>query len=394
MYEKRQASMKRIESIDAIRGLSLFGILIVNILSFHAPYFLYGGKSETSWLDDFILMLIDIFVQASFYPLFALLFGIGIYMMYERQESLGIHSNTILIRRFIILSIIGMIHGLLLWYGDILLTYGVFGLMSLAFLQKNIKTLLKWVGGLLVFSTLLFTWMSYEVRNKIEGYSDVVAIEQSIINFRGSFDDIFQQNLQNWLISYSPIQWVIMCFVILPMFLIGIVIKKSGWIDDPSKHDKQIKRWIFVSFILFLVFKIGPYTFGNPIWLEYAQDVIGGSSLSLFYFLALLLLFKGRNLHQIRRILSNIGKISLSNYMFQSFICFVIFYGVGFNLYHQLNMSELMAIALMIYIFQLVISQWYIKKFYFGPFEWIYRTLTYAKRQPFVKEAFHEKKMD
>lgn len=394
MYEKRQASMKRIESIDAIRGLSLFGILIVNILSFHAPYFLSGGKSETSWLDDFILMLIDIFVQASFYPLFALLFGIGIYMMYERQESLGIHSNTILIRRFIILSIIGMIHGLLLWYGDILLTYGVFGLMSLAFLQKNIKTLLKWAGCLLVFSTLLFTWMSYEVRNKIEGYSDVVAIEQSIINFRGSFDDIFQQNLQNWLISYSPYQWVIMCFVILPMFLIGIVIKKSGWIDDPSKHDKQIKRWIFVSFILFLVFKIGPYTFGNPIWLEYAQDVIGGSSLSLFYFLALLLLFKGRNLHHIRRILSNIGKLSLSNYIFQSAICFVIFYGVGFNLYHQLNMSELMAIALMIYIFQLVISQWYIKKFYFGPFEWIYRTLTYAKRQPFVKEAFHEKKMD
>src|SRR5690606_20443175 len=132
----------------------------------------------------------------------------------------------------------------------------------------------------------------------------------------------------NWLISYSPIQWVIMCFVILPMFLIGIVIKKSGWIDDPSKHDKQIKRWIFVSFILFLVFKIGPYTFGNPIWLEYAQDVIGGSSLSLFYFLALLLLFKGRNLHHIRRILSNIGKLSLSNYIFQSAICFVIFYGV------------------------------------------------------------------
>src|SRR5690606_1077175 len=154
-------------------------------------------------------------------------------------------SNTILIRRFIILSIIGMIHGLLLWYGDILLTYGVFGLVSLAFLQKNIKTLLKWAGCLLVFSTLLFTWMSYEVRNKIEGYSDVVAIEQSIINFRGSFDDIFQQNLQNWLISYSPYQWVIMCFVILPMFLIGIVIKKSGWIDETSKHDNQIKRWIF-----------------------------------------------------------------------------------------------------------------------------------------------------
>ncbi|MGM8214701.1 DUF418 domain-containing protein [Bacillaceae bacterium W0354] len=382
------ASVNRIETIDAIRGLSLFGILVVNILSFHAPYFFYGGDGARNTIDEVILTGIDIFVQASFYPLFSLLFGIGIYIMYERLMSQHMNPKKILIRRLIVLSAIGIVHGIVLWYGDILLTYGLIGLVSLMFLKKNSQLLLKWALSLLILPTILFTILLYfQSQEYVIDVVDHAAINESIQHFKGSYVNILEQNLTNWKIAYHPAQMIFMLFAILPMFLIGMIMKKKGWINQPDYYKEVLKKWLIVSLIIFILFKMVPYFFGMPLWFEFAQDVIGGSASAVFYFLLCTLLLRGRNLQKVRRILSNIGKLSLSNYVMQSVICFFLFYGVGLNLYNQLNVVTLMFIAVAIYTVQLIISKWYVKHYYFGPLEWIYRTLTYGKRQPMKKEA-------
>ena len=377
----------RIESLDAVRGVALLGILIVNSLSFHAPYFFYGGEGDYSATDNVLLMVIDMFVQASFYPLFSLLFGIGLYMMYNRQLKITDRPYSILIRRMIILAAIGVIHGIFLWYGDILLTYAVFGMISLLFIHKKPASILKWALSLLMIPTILMTWSFYSMRNELSSLGNQTAIAESIDAFKGSYSDIFQQNLTNWLMSYDIYQWIIMLFIILPMMLLGIMIQKKGWLKNINTHANELKWWLLISFILFASFKMVPYLFGMPIWFEYAQDVIGGSFSSLFYFILFIFLFKGRYLQFIRRILSNAGKLSLTNYVTQSVICFFIFYGVGFNLYNELSIGTLLIIVFTIYIVQLLVSNWYVKRYKFGPLEWVYRSLTYQAFQPMKKEG-------
>ncbi|MGP4073460.1 DUF418 domain-containing protein [Piscibacillus sp. B03] len=381
---------KRYDSIDAIRGFSLLGILIVNLLSFHSPHFMYGGLREfySGGIDAVTLFFIDIFAQASFYPLFSLLFGIGIYMMYVRLKEKEVDAITILRRRMIILAGLGLIHGLFIWYGDILLTYGVIGLVSLLFLNRTNRSLLKWALSLLLIGTALLIMLMYPVRNEIADFSiNHVSIEASYEQYTGGIGDVFSQNLADWKYANDPFMWFFSLFNILPMFLLGMFFYKNGWIKEPNVHKATIKKWLVVTFITFLVFKVLPYVNGNPLWFESAQDTIGGSALSIFFFLVGLLVFNGRNFQRIKGILSNVGRLSLTNYLMQSVIGVFIFYGIGLNLYGKLHAFTLIVIALVVFLLQIIFSRWYIQKFHYGPFEWLYRTFTYGQRQPFIKKG-------
>ncbi|WP_162297814.1 DUF418 domain-containing protein [Halalkalibacillus sediminis] len=374
----------RIESLDAVRGFSLLGILIVNLLSFHAPHFMYGGgEGSYSASDERWLAFIDMFIQASFYPLFSLMFGIGLYMMYEKMDS--DKSKTVIRRRMFVLAGLGIVHGITLWYGDILLTYAVIGLVAILFIKHKESTLKIWAFSLLVIPTALVTWLYYGVRTQLEGYRDTESIRQSYENFTGSISDIWQQNFSNWLVMVSPMQWIFTFSSILPMFILGMIFAKRGWHKNPKDHLSAIYLWMGVSFFLFITFKIGPYFFGMPEWFDLAQDLIGGSFSSIFYFFALLIFFTSDWSKIIKKLLAWVGKLSLTNYVMQSAICFFVFYGVGLEQYGQLQMYELILIALLIYSFQILFSYLYLKIFRFGPLEWVYRSLTYGKTQPFLK---------
>ncbi|MFD2639417.1 DUF418 domain-containing protein [Piscibacillus salipiscarius] len=381
---------KRNESIDAIRGFSLFGILLVNLLSFHSPHFMYGGLRDfySNGFDAITLGFIDIFAQASFYPLFSMLFGIGIYMMYERLHAQGNNAMTVLKRRMLILASLGLIHGLFIWYGDILLTYGVIGLLSLLFIKKPSLSLLKWSLSLLLIGATILVLISFPVREQLEQMSvSEAGIQVSYDHYTGNLQDVMKQNLADWKYSNDPFMWVFSLFNILPLFLLGMFLQKRGWLQSPDDHSSSIKQWLMFSFLLFITIKVSPYLFGNPLWFESVQDTIGGSALSVVYLLTALLFFNSRNAQMIKRILSNVGRLSLSNYLMQSLFSIFIFYGIGLNLYGKLHAFTLVIIALVIYSFQLLFSSWYIKRFHYGPFEWLYRSLTYGQRQRFIKKG-------
>ncbi|SEP82524.1 DUF418 domain-containing protein [Piscibacillus halophilus] len=380
----------RIESIDTVRGFSLLGILIVNLLSFHSPHFIYGGLKDFygNGFDALSLAFIDIFAQASFYPLFSMLFGVGIYMMYEKLEQRGAKTMSIIRRRMLILSIFGLIHGLFIWYGDILLTYGIVGFISLLFLKKTIQSLVKWSFSLLLSVSAILVLLVFPVRNELEEISvNHQGIQAAYDNYTGTLLSALNQNIADWVYSNDPFTWIFSIFTILPMFLLGMMIQKNGWTRDPKASSSSINRWLIGAFTLFVLFKIGPYFFGNPLWFESAQDTIGGSALSVFYFLGALVLFNRRNFHWLKGILSKVGKLSLTNYLMQSLLGIVIFYGFGLNLYGKLHAFTLITLAILLFSVQILFSHWYVKRFRFGPFEWIYRSLTYRQKQPFVKKG-------
>ncbi|TFB22053.1 DUF418 domain-containing protein [Filobacillus milosensis] len=383
--EHGQPNQNRVIAIDAIRGIALFGILMVNLLSFHSPHFLYGGK-EDFYDNGSVLAVIDIFFQASFYPLFSMLFGLGMYMMYERLQEKGLEQKPILVRRMVILAVFGLVHGIFIWYGDIMLVYGIIGLISLVFINKSSASLKKWAFGFLIVVTVIMSALSFGARELLDTINQA-KINQSFTHYQGDFSSILQQNVNDWVYMNNPFQWIIIFLNILPMFLFGMMIQKRGWVRDLSDHRKDIKTWLIGTFAIFVVFKVGPYLFGMPTWLNSAQDMIGGSFSSIFYFLLFLVLINKRNVSLITRILSNVGRLSLTNYIMQSLLGVLIFYGIGFNLYGSLTAFELILVAILIFSFQMLFSYWYVKYFRYGPLEWVYRSLTYRERQPMLKKG-------
>ena len=381
-----QPMKKRITAIDAIRGFSLFGILVVNMLSFHSPHFMYGGKrsfyesleANGEFVDSNVLLtVIDLFFQASFYPLFSLLFGIGLWMMYQGKETSV--AKKVLTKRLFILMVIGLLHGIFIWHRDILLTYSIIGMISILFLNHSTKTILTWAVGLLGVRIRLLTLASYSVREQMD-----MAFQGEIIHaiegYRGSYFDSLQQNLTDWLVMVQPLQMLSTLLTILPMFLIGMVIGRSGVLSKPNEHLRTIMGTIVVTFIIFVIFKGGPYLLEHKAWLNVAQDTIGGSASAIFYFFVLLLLFSKGSSTLMVRLFSSMGKLSLTNYLLQSIIGVSIFYGFGLSLYGTQPLSKLMLLVLIIYIIQLILSFVYLKKFRYGPMEWIYRSLTYGKK--------------
>ncbi|QKY68544.1 DUF418 domain-containing protein [Lentibacillus sp. CBA3610] len=375
---------ERMMWIDAARGFAILGIFVVNIGAFSAPYFLYGGEMDAwpSELDQFIQIVIDIFFQASFYTLFSILFGFGLQILKERLEEKDIAVIPFLFRRLVILIGFGLVHAFLIWHGDILLSYGMIGLFLLAFINSSDRVILTWGSLMLGISVFLYTAMLYNVRDFL-GTSDAAGISLAKENYNS--DDlsvILGQNLNDWLYSNGLFSYVLLGTTLLPLFLFGAYLGRKRWLHKPTEHrQKLVAGWI-ISLIFFIVLKAGPYLYGNPEWFSYAQDNVGGAASALFYLFSITLLGQSRFGKKVLKPFSYVGRMSLSNYILQSVICFVLFYGIGFGLYGSVRPIEAMGIVLIVYSLQIVLSKWWTARFRYGPLEWAWRSLTYKKRQP------------
>ncbi|MFA1818979.1 DUF418 domain-containing protein [Virgibacillus oceani] len=377
----------RLVWIDAARGFAIFGIFIVNILGFSAPYFLYGGAEDvwTSPIDQFIQAIIDIFFQASFYTLFSFLFGFSIQLMTDRLAEKNIAFYMILLRRLIVLIGFGFIHSFLLWHGDILLSYGIIGLLLLFFLQVRSRTILMWGMVLLSVTVGLFTLLLYQVRDHLDWYS-VAAVSQAFENYQeSSLLVILSQNYNDWVYANGGIAYLPLAGILLPLFLFGMYAARQRIFHEPKKHLSLLKRLWYISFVLFIAFKLGPYFYGNPTWFSYIQDNIGGTASAIFYLLSITIMAQTELGKKLIKPFIYVGRMALTNYVFQSVISFTLFYGVGFGLYGSVSPTIGVVIVMIVFIFQVFFSKWWFQRFRFGPLEWVWRTLTYLKKQPLRK---------
>ncbi|MRG87040.1 DUF418 domain-containing protein [Salinibacillus xinjiangensis] len=376
---------KRLPWVDAARGFALFGILMVNVPAFNAPYFLYGGE-QLFWdqpLDHTIQDIIDIFFQASFYTLFSLLFGFGMQMMKERA------GQGILIRRLLILLGFGLIHAFFIWHGDILISYAVVGVLLFFFFSTKPKTLLKWFFILSIVPTLLYTWLLYMSRDYL-GWVNRPAISDALANYSSeSWILILKQNYQDWMYVNEGIGFIFLIISLLPMFLIGMFFMKKRWLHEVEDHQPILKKILGISLFVFILFKAGPYMWGRPDWFNFAQDQIGGAASSIFYVVGITLLFQHSWWRKSLNLLTYVGRMSITNYISQSIICFILFYGPGFNLYGKVSPAWSVVIVIGIFICQIFASKWWLTHFQYGPLEWVWRSLTYNQRQPLKKLKKH-----
>ena len=374
----------RLMWIDATRGFAMLGIFIVNIGAFSSPFFRYGGE-DLYWqqpIDQYTLAIVDIFFQASFYTLFSILFGFGIQLMKESIERKKMHPTSVLIRRLSALIAFGLIHAFLIWHGDILLSYGLVGFVLLLFLDRKNSTLIGWAAALLGGSTVLFSSLLYMMRGQLDQVN-VQVIKQAFENYQSSnLLAIWTQNYQDWQVDHGVAGFILLVVMLLPLFLIGMYLARTRSLHEPeNNHNLLVKGWVLTLFI-FIVFKAGPYLFGNPTWLSIIQDYIGGTASALFYLFTITLLAQKAGGKKLLAPFAAVGRMAFTNYILQSVLSVLLFYGIGLGLYGKVPPFSAVILAVFLFIFQVFLSTWWLNRYHYGPLEWIWRTFTYGERPP------------
>jgi uncharacterized protein len=384
---------RRIVSLDMMRGFAILGIFLVNMLSFHSP-FLYIEPLEW-WedpLDQGIYMFIDIFIQASFYPLFSMLFGYGLVMLSEKTQQKGLSFYPIALRRLFFLLIVGLAHAIFVWHGDILFNYALLGFIFLLFIKLSGKKMLVLGSIFYLLPNLLLLGLLGMTVLLMPGAESTVSVpllaSQSMDVYQyGTFLEITKQRIADW--SYTNNVWglVLMLFTLFPLFLIGGGAAKYKWFEKTSQYRKGFMIAFFITFILGLFFKLTPYLGTANLATYYMQDMFGGPLLAISYGLMIAHLAETKWLHKFVTLISSVGKMSFSHYLFQSILSTLIFYQYGLGLYGQVSVASGTLLVLIIYGSQLVFSTLWLKNYYYGPLEWIWRNFTYKSKQKLRKEV-------
>lgn len=360
------------------------------------------------WIDDwdpYIDKLYVVLIKGKFYTMFSFMFGIGFILFMERASK-SVHKPRLLYaRRMLVLLGIGLINGILLWYGDILVTYALFGFILLLFYKASLKVLLTFSMGLVaVYNVLIY--VSVSLKNLggktvvTDNFSpELMEIQQkmnSALNHygEGSYAEIILQNFHDWLFVFSS-GFISALFLVLPMFLLGCYVGKRKLLDRISDHVSFIKKvWIYslVFGIILQVVKLWGYVHINAypdsiytFW-YFVGVSIGDPFVCFFYITSIVLLFHKRIFKNLFIHISRVGQMALSHYLLQSVVCTFIFYNYGLGLYGQIGFGVGLVLAFIIYIAQVWFSLVWFKRFRYGPFEWIWRMLTYGSKIEYKRE--------
>ncbi|GLC87759.1 DUF418 domain-containing protein [Lysinibacillus piscis] len=370
---------ERITTLDILRGISLFGILLVNMFAFYTPLpyidlaTWFTVPSDIVWQQN-----LDIYVQGSFYPLFSMLFGYGLAMQWQKAQQQGQRFYAIGFRRLAVLFAFGLCHALLIWWGDILMTYAFCGVFLLLLLRLRPIWLL--VIGVLISGLIQgFMLLVIAVSDiSINDYLDIVAIEQAITAYgTGTWLDAFTQRLTDLSVQLNPAMWIASLFTILPYMLIGAAASKWRLVER-AKELKWLWLVLAISGLALGIFlKSLPIVSTRTYFLDYVKTYVGGPILSIGYVGLIVLLCLLPIIPTLLRPFAKIGRMSMTMYILQSLIGTCLFYHFGFGWYGKVGVSTGVLIAIAIIITQMVLAEIWLSKWKQGPLEAIWRKFTY-----------------
>ncbi|OWA33683.1 hypothetical protein B9G55_20290 [Saccharibacillus sp. O16] len=393
---------KRVTLIDALRGFSLSGIIVANMLIFQ-----YGlmGESQPEWFgiggaDLAFHSFLFIAVVGSFMPIFAFMFGFGMAKSADSLRARELRPKWHLARRFLLLFILGMLHAHFIWEGDILTFYGMTGFFLLLFLNRKPKTQLIW-AVLLMIAMGVLGFVPDEQGVPVFGESEhtqAYVMQSRDVYSSGTYGEIkdFRNNAdpfgeeEGWMMAIGSL---LAPLLISPMFLLGMRAARTGTFDDPEASRRIYRRRAAILIpigLLTKAFSVLAPQFGAPnIPGIGVGTMVGGSLLALGYIYAFALIYPRLRASSLMGRFEAVGKLSLTNYLMQSIICTTIFYGYGLGLFGRAGVFVGAMIVLGVYAVQLWLSPLYLKKFRTGPVEKLLRIGTYLsfKGQPRKKRA-------
>ncbi|MNJ87784.1 hypothetical protein D3C87_53160 [compost metagenome] len=382
----------RYAHIDALRGIAVFGILLVNIWSFIWGFnsLRYGVLPVTATLFDVLsVAFVAFFAEQKFYPIFAFLFGASFVLITRSaRQTLGRWSEAeqLYRRRMKWLLACGIVHGVLIWFGDILTVYAIAGFWVLsglanARLSKVRKHLYVWLGvffALLLLNFFLGTQLFSADDLAAQSKNEVYGVEAArTIYTTGGYFSIALQRIRDYVSVTTQSVFILPHIAVL--FLLGVMSVRCGWLTQPWRHTHLWRRVRLIGFAIGIPFNLAwatlilteaidplhpsPYSYIAYAWLP-----VGGVCLAAAYVACLML--AGPALQRwLADWLAPVGRMALTNYLMQSLLCSILIQGFGFGLGASLPPAGWLSIAFGVMLLQLFVSRWWLGTHTQGPLE-------------------------
>jgi uncharacterized protein len=423
----------RIKTIDIIRGVALCGILLMNIPGFGISWAAFDSirRGPHNTADYYTDQVIAVFFEGTMRGLFSMLFGAGMILFTQNKTNKPGQATVgeLYYRRLFWLTLFGVVNAyIFLWIGDILYFYGLCGMVLYPFRKTAGKWLVVIALGLMAIGALRNQWSYSETRQTRALYLEAIAAEKSntkltaeqeeakaswpsyerrvpvegfitdhVSQMRSGYGTVFNHYLP-WNSSgeaWGMNQWGMWDCV--SMMLIGMALFGLGYFSNKCSTSTYLMGLILgygigipVGYVIYHGFDLGTLNYGKYVDAFRVNHQVLYDVKRIFLCLGhaslIMLVFRSRVVPWLMKALANVGQMAFTNYLMQSIICTLFFYGYGLGNYNKLKLHELYYVVGSVWIFQLIASSIWLRYFRFGPFEWLWRSLTYWKKQPMKKE--------
>ncbi len=386
----------RLPTLDVLRGIAILGILLANISIFGGLEF--QGLTVHPPLEQpnaAIDVLTAAFVNGKFRSTLAVLFGAGLWIYFQRHINIP-NWRAHYIKRMAILTAIGFLHMNFMWWGDILFIYGIMGMITcffVGFSQSKIKITIFICGAIVLINGINTAWQfASEQASSFASLDKGVYSDEILLYQKGSyfdqvsyrFADFAPEYLWNTLISNLEI-----VLALLPLFLIGLLLGRSGFFAAPMRHPAR--TWLIaVGLGLGLPLNLIALMYwgaGTPAWLRWLIELVFGPLLALGLVGVMSLFVERFRRASLISVFARVGQIALSCYLMQTLLCTAIFYSWGGGLFAKLNRLELLGVVLIVWVINIVFALIWTRLYAYGPVEWLWRSLSLGRRLPLRRRS-------
>jgi uncharacterized protein len=415
---------ERLVSLDTLRGVAVMGILVMNVYAFAMPLAAYynplimGGTDALNMGTWFFTHLL---FDQKFMTIFSMLYGAGVVMMMNRAEARDVPFTSVFYRRSAWLIVFGLLHGYIIWFGDILFHYALMGMIVFLFRKASPRMLIT-IACIMLPVTLLINFGSSFYMEELQ--ADVAAIEQ-MQSDGATPDEEQQQKLEAWLevravfaptaediaaevtaykgtyvdalaqrapfVAFMQLNLTLVFVVwrVGGLMLLGMALMKLGVLSG-QRSMRFYRKMTVIGYGVGLPLAIlsavilDAHQF-DPLYVARYGGIPNyfGSILVAFGHIgAVLLVVKSGAFQAAVHRVAAVGRMALSNYLAHSLVMTSLFYGYGLGLYAEVPRIWQQGFVAALIGLQLALSPWWLKHFRFGPAEWLWRSLTYGQRQP------------
>jgi len=395
---------ERIDSLDVLRGFALLGILMMNIMSFSMPFSAYFNPSaygDMTGANYRVWFFSHLLFDQKFMTIFSMLFGAGIVIFSTRAAERGRSPAAMHYRRAFWLLVIGIVHAYFLWYGDILVLYAMCALIIYPARHLAAKWLLPiglfmiavGSGVSLLAGFTMHLWPPEAIAEMARFWNPgAEGIAKEIAAYTGPWSGQMPHRVEMSLGFHTAyfLKWGF--WRAGGLMLVGMALYKWGVFS--AKCSRKTYLTMLVAGLLggLPLILTGIRLNEAAQWSLYfsffkgAQFNYWGSLFMSAAYVGLLMLFcQSVGGGWLKNSLRAVGQMAFTNYLMHTLICIAIFYGPGFGLFGQVPRTGQIAVVLAVWIAQLIYSPLWLARFRFGPFEWLWRSLTYWHAQPMLR---------
>ena len=418
------APSERIATVDILRGVAVLGILVINIEYYALPSSTFFNPTLAGGFSGLNLLAWQfgaLFCFEKMMAVFSMLFGAGLVLMWERTQAAGAPLGRVYYRRILWLLLIGLAHGYLLWYGDILFSYAICGLLLFLFRRRSARLLIILgactlaVGILLQVATgTMQSWLRHQAETvaaaqaagqPVQPWQEEVSatwaelqaifepsadeLAKEVNAYRGSYSDALSARTPQTVMMQTQALALFVFWRAAGLMLLGMGLMKLG-VFSGKRTPKFYVTMIVAGYgaglplVWYGMETLIDHGFDQIFRLQIGNhfNYVGSVLVALAHVGLVMIVCRKGAVSWLTRRLSAVGQLAFTNYLMQTIVCTTIFYGHGLGLFARLERLELVGVVLLVWVFQLLVSPLWLRKFRFGPAEWLWRSLTYWHRQP------------